>query len=152
MLSTQRPTHGEGTSILAIIHAHTSTYNHTLIALSPSLRIYKALIDFFDKKKKKVTVETNRSSAATMDLVVEDGEDYEGEDADLADILAASETPQERAIREAADVGQSAVDDHAISMTRARAVRDMAAQGVVISAAQQQSAIKIFPKVSQDDS
>ncbi|EIM79011.1 uncharacterized protein STEHIDRAFT_164101 [Stereum hirsutum FP-91666 SS1] len=111
----------------------------------------KALIDFFDKKykkKKKVTVETNRSSAATMDLVVEDGEDYEGEDADLADILAASETPQERAIREAADVGQSAVDDHAVSMTRARAVRDMAAQGVVISAAQQQSAIKIFPKIS----
>lgn len=89
-------------------------------------------------------------SSHRAEVIAEDGEDYEGEDAELADILAAGETAQERAIREATNVGQSAIDDQVVSLTRARAVQEMAARGVVISDAQQQSAIKIFPKVSRN--
>lgn len=77
-----------------------------------------------------------------------EGEEYTGEDAELAEILEAGLTHTERAIIEQADAGQAAHNDKVVSMTREGAVKEMAAQGVVISAAEQKAATKIFPKVS----
>ena len=54
----------------------------------------------------------------------------------------------ESAIIEQADAGQRAHDDKVVSMIRERATKEMAAQGVVISDAEQKAATKIFPKVS----
>lgn len=127
----------------------------------------QAILDYFDthyKPKKKTVVvagtqnsdrtrsgpvTTLPSSAESRDVEVTavEGEEYHGEDAELAEILEAGLTAEEKAIVERSDAGQSAHDETVVSMVRERATREMAARGVVIPDAELKAATKIFPKV-----
>ncbi|EIM91657.1 uncharacterized protein STEHIDRAFT_49378 [Stereum hirsutum FP-91666 SS1] len=128
----------------------------------------QAILDYFDThykpKKRTVVVAGTQSSDRTrsgpvttlpsaaesrdVEVTAVEGEEYHGEDAELADIMEASLTAEEKAIIERSDAGQSAHDEAVVSMIRERATREMAARGVVIPDAEMKAATKIFPKIS----